>query len=110
MDKDGSLREDMADKEAIDYKLAVNQFCFDYLNWSQKNPHLSIYMQDDKELTEATENFMTNKNPDINFMDKQKSLCHQQDNPAPASSDDNVRTGCEQMHSLPTVILSNNAL
>ena len=97
MDEDGSLREGMADKEAIDYKLAVNQFCFDYM--ITKNPHLSIYLQDDKELTEPTENCMTDKNTDSSFKDKQKSLCHQQDNPDPASSEDNVRKCCTQMHS-----------
>ena len=97
VDEDGSLREDMADKEAIDYKLAVNQYCFDYM--ITKNPHLSVYLQDDKELTEATENCMTDKNTDNSFKDEQKYLCHQQDNPDPASSEDNVRKCCTQMHS-----------
>ena len=72
VDEDGSLREDMADKEAIDYKLAVIQFCFDYM--ITKNPHLSIYLQDDRELTEPTENCMTDKNTDSSFKDKQKSM------------------------------------
>ena len=97
VDEYGSLREDMADKETIDYKLAVNQFCFDYMITNY--PHLRFYLQDDKKLTAATENGITDKNTDSSFKNKQKSLCHQQNNPDPASSEDNVSKCCTQMHS-----------